>query len=285
MIMKPIFSLILLAGLVGGCVSFGDNSVRAEADHNTLLYEDGHVRLVEVTYPPKNQVVDQGSPYPAVLAFSAVQPRLTETPLNGSRPAARTEGGALPNADNPRCATVAPEPPRRVENNEGVPAHFYRIEYKRLDGAGFATQWATLYPFMKRPMTLREWFKISGEKKPFGQAADTQPKHSGDSRTLNPTGYPYPDSSDAVAAAPGQHWLRFENQNVRLLEVTYRPGEYSDVMHGHAYPSVIALDNLPIPKAEDEKLDPKRASTEGIGQAGPPAGMNSRNREAILLCK
>ena len=50
--------------------------------------------------------------------------------------------------------------------------------------------------------------------------------------------WPWPDSLDAVIAAPKYHKLLFENERVRLLEVRIRPGEITPV-HTHRWPSAI----------------------------------------------
>jgi len=48
----------------------------------------------------------------------------------------------------------------------------------------------------------------------------------------------WPDSLDAVIAAPKYHKLLFENERVRLLEVRIPPGETTPV-HTHRWPSAI----------------------------------------------
>jgi hypothetical protein len=48
----------------------------------------------------------------------------------------------------------------------------------------------------------------------------------------------WPDSLDALIAAPRHHKLLFENERVRLLEVRIRPGETVPV-HTHRWPSAI----------------------------------------------
>lgn len=50
--------------------------------------------------------------------------------------------------------------------------------------------------------------------------------------------WPWPDSLDALIAAPGHHRLLFENDRVRLLEVRIPPGDTAPV-HTHRWPSVI----------------------------------------------
>ena len=48
----------------------------------------------------------------------------------------------------------------------------------------------------------------------------------------------WPDSLDAVTAAPKHHKLLFENERVRLLEVRIPPGEITPV-HTHRWSSAI----------------------------------------------
>lgn len=50
--------------------------------------------------------------------------------------------------------------------------------------------------------------------------------------------WPWPDSLDAVIAAPRHHKLMFENERVRILEVRIPPGETAPV-HTHRWPSAI----------------------------------------------
>ena len=50
--------------------------------------------------------------------------------------------------------------------------------------------------------------------------------------------WPWPDSLDALLAAPDHHRLLLENDNVRVLEVHIPPGEFVPV-HTHRWPSVI----------------------------------------------
>lgn len=50
--------------------------------------------------------------------------------------------------------------------------------------------------------------------------------------------WPWPDSLDAVIAAPEHHKLLFENERVRVLEVRIAPGELVPV-HTHRWPASI----------------------------------------------
>ncbi|MBV4357596.1 cupin domain-containing protein [Pinibacter aurantiacus] len=48
--------------------------------------------------------------------------------------------------------------------------------------------------------------------------------------------WPYPDSLDALIAAPQHHKLLFENEFVRVLDTLIPPGE-TTAIHTHRYPA------------------------------------------------
>lgn len=66
---------------------------------------------------------------------------------------------------------------------------------------------------------------------------------------------------DAVAAAPRHHRVIFENDRLRVLEVTLEPGDEEPVHH-HRWPSVFVFDALRPPvtdiSPEGERLPPTR---------------------------
>jgi hypothetical protein len=41
----------------------------------------------------------------------------------------------------PSCETSAPQPPHAIRNAGMVPIHFYRIDFKRIDGPELQTKW------------------------------------------------------------------------------------------------------------------------------------------------
>jgi len=55
-----------------------------------------------------------------------------------------------------------------------------------------------------------------------------------------PGDWQWPDSPDAVVAAPGSHRVVFENQATRVLEVIIAPGE-REPEHTHRWPSVMVV--------------------------------------------
>jgi hypothetical protein len=58
--------------------------------------------------------------------------------------------------------------------------------------------------------------------------------HPGPSKQV----WPWPDSLDAVMAAPNHHTVLFENESVRVLETRILPGQIVPV-HTHRWPSVL----------------------------------------------
>jgi hypothetical protein len=57
-------------------------------------------------------------------------------------------------------------------------------------------------------------------------------------QNAKPAKWKWSDSLEAVKAAPNSHRILFENDNVRILEVTLDPYAF-EPMHTHHYPSVM----------------------------------------------
>ena len=55
----------------------------------------------------------------------------------------------------PTCTTVAPQAPHTIRNNSAIPLHYYRIEFKRVDGNDFPSHWREWYPWMKYMKNMR----------------------------------------------------------------------------------------------------------------------------------
>lgn len=101
---------------------------------------------------------------------------------------------------------------------------------------------------------------------------------------------------DAVLAAPKQHKVLFENDRLRVLEVTLEPNE-EEPTHHHCWPSVFVFDQLKPPVVdltpEGERLPPTRdvlAALEGwngegclvVHMAPQPAGRVLNESDATL---
>jgi hypothetical protein len=108
----------------------------------------------------------------------------------------------------------------------------------------------------------------------WAQAAVTQQKPAG-------ALWHWPDSMDSVNAAPKNHKVLFENDHVRLLEVTVQPGE-TENMHGHKFPSVFMMD-APQPHVVNKNLE----ENDGLqpGNRPPPPPRNDGGNIAYPTCR
>ena len=139
------------------------DSVLAAPNNYQILYEDGHARLLEVTVRPGETTPMHGHPYASVLAFDAVaaNPRDVgdakldpNSPLNGQG-AGHGPAPAIFNMKAPTCETVGPQAPHSIRNNSDTPLHYYRIEFKRVDGDALQSHWQEWYPWMKYMKNIR----------------------------------------------------------------------------------------------------------------------------------
>jgi hypothetical protein len=64
--------------------------------------------------------------------------------------------------------------------------------------------------------------------------------------------WPWPDSLDALVAAPRHHLLRFENDRVRVLETVISPGD-TVPLHTHRWPALYHVSGWSHFVRRDEK--------------------------------
>jgi hypothetical protein len=218
-----------------------------------VLFESAHIRFVEVTHWPGRPETVRES-LPAVLAVDAAWPQLASK-QSAEEKAADTKAYPPDGRAYPWCHTQADLPERLVTVTGPFPQHYYRIDYKRVDGDDFAANWRRWYPWLLSPGSSVKDLATKAVGAPYSDQ------------------WPYPIAYDAVRAAPANHFLRYEDDHVQLLEVVIRPGEREN-MHGHPYPSVFADDGagfFPVVEATNEDLDPKSGNPRGdMGSA--PAG-------------
>ena len=140
------------------------DSINAAPNNYTLLYEDGKLRLVEVTIRPGETTPMHGNPYPTVIAYNSISGNpadVTEKNIEANSPLNGARGGAIGHAPNlynlkaPTCGTSAPQAPHAIHNGGKVPVHYYRIEYKRIDGDGLTQNWRKWYPWMQYMQYMR----------------------------------------------------------------------------------------------------------------------------------
>jgi hypothetical protein len=240
------------------------DSVKADPKNHKVLFEDAKVRLIEVTLWPGDKEVLHGHPYPSVFAVDAVFPKMTDEELDPAASRATKvggQGGPPPGKQYPTCLTMGPQAPHAATVLGDFPQHFYRIEFKRIDGDRLAANWKTWYPWMLKPLKpVKDLVPGPDLGPPFSKA------------------WPFPIAYDSYKAAPNNHYLRYEDGHVRFIEVVMRPGEKEN-MHGHPYPSVFAMDGAPLrnpgkaanatPAGRDTPLDPKSPLNSPTGSPAP----------------
>lgn len=281
--------LAVIYGLCGGILVFGQSSSEyprtpwggypypasydaeiADPDVHRVLFENENIMFLEVTNPPGLDVRMHGHPYPSVFARdtgggpgTAGIP-LEDTHLDPTGAFAGKGWGQGPPPSGlqfPRCTTAPPESPHTPINHGTVPVHFYRIEFRRLDGEDFRTRWKDWYPWILEP----------GKPVPALRPGLAQGSKLSDSG-------PYPLDYDSQLAAPNNYRLRYEDGHIRLLEVAVRPGETTPA-HGNPYASVLAF-NAAVPDERDivnTMLDPKATfDGQGAGHAPAPSAFNMK---------
>jgi hypothetical protein len=139
------------------------DAVTAAPKNHRVLYEDDHVRVLEVTVQPGETENMHIHTYASVFIYDAAQPRLrttrstgatrevgrnfagvTERPDSASMPAAVRSAlslreSALPAAlamGWPAAMALGPDTngPHQISNIDTFPHHFYRFEFKKLEG-------------------------------------------------------------------------------------------------------------------------------------------------------
>lgn len=192
------------------------------------LYEDAHIRFAEYTlYQGANTVDAVASP--SVLMTDAAWPEVSDAAAAGTpaSPAETNSDTVYPfdNRPYPRCRVESPRAAKVVTVKDDFPQHYYRVEYKRIDGPGYAANWQTWYP---------DVFAPPAQPVPDpGLALKDQAPYSKE--------WPFNIGYSSTTAAPANHTVRFADPHVELIEVAIRPGE-TENMHGHPYPSVYADD-------------------------------------------
>ena len=196
------------------------DSVAADPKNHHVLYQDRHIRLIEVTLWPHDTENRHGHAYASVFAADDALPKMSDASTGGPPPfgAGYTTPGA---AAFPVCSTLGPQTPHAATIQDSFPQHFYRMEFKRLDPAGFATRWRTTLPALARTA--------------IAQAA-TPP--SGPAFT---PAWPFPIGYETVRAAPATYHLLVETGHVRVTEVTIPPGATTPMV-GTPYYAVQAYD-------------------------------------------
>ncbi|QYE36207.1 hypothetical protein KZX46_09880 [Polymorphobacter sp. PAMC 29334] len=109
------------------------------------IYEDDAIRLFEVSVPAGGSGNTTPTLYPAVLAIDSARAFDALDAVAGAG-----AGRSLPptGLSMPRCMTVDAGTPLAVRNTGDRPIHYYRIEFKRIEGDALKDHWREWYPAM-----------------------------------------------------------------------------------------------------------------------------------------
>ena len=230
MVMEKQYGVVVLTAAlaaIAACSQPDPSAPTPRAAVQKVHYEDGHVRFVEYSlYPGANAVAAVA--YPSVLMTDAAWPDATEVPAGTAASVAETSSDAMLPFDNrpyPYCRVESPRAAKVVTVNADFPQHYYRLEYKRIDGKGYADNWQTWYADVFAPPAQ----------------AVPNPGLSLEGREPYSKEWPFHAGYSSTTAAPANHTVRYQDDHVELIEVAIRPGE-TENMHGHPYPSVYADD-------------------------------------------
>jgi len=191
-----------------------------------VLFEDAHIRFVEVLYGPgANKAA--ANPYRSVVFSDATVPK---SEVVGAGVLEISQTATPPGADQPWCYTQGPVGAHTVTVNDDFPQHFYRVDYKRIDGKDYPSKWSTWYKDVFGPPKVK--------KADLGNSlVGTEPFSKE---------WPYNIKYSAIDAAPANHPLLYVDDHIEVIEVVIRPGE-TENQHGHPYPSVYADDGGAMP--------------------------------------
>jgi hypothetical protein len=98
-----------------------------------ILLDRADLRLIEVTIPPGATETTAMDAWPSALLFYERQPKGADTFSDGHvvQVSRRFEGALFPTA-----IRVGPQPAQSFHNTDTLPAHFYRVEFKKIHFKG-----------------------------------------------------------------------------------------------------------------------------------------------------
>lgn len=214
-----------------------------------VLFEDAHVRLLEVTHWPGDKVSTPSQSLPSIIAADGPWPALNGIVGTNSNRELPTQGKPYP-----WCQSQGAQPAHSATVTGDFPLHYYRMEYKRIDGDGFAANWQTWYAPMMKDI-----------------AQPTGPAPTMNSGPPLSAEWPFPSAYSPLVAAPANHYLRYSDDHIELVEVFIRPGE-TEKPHGHPLSSVFFDDGggfYPVIETKNEYLRPESPAFRGTGQTPP----------------
>ena len=115
-------------------------AVHAAPNNHRVLYENDSVRLLEVTVQPGQTEPMHWHMYPSVFAVNGMLPAMKDHTADSSIMRPRQYEDA--DWSQPQCRTMPVQAPHQVSDVDSFPVHFYRLEFKQMDGKTIETNWA-----------------------------------------------------------------------------------------------------------------------------------------------
>jgi hypothetical protein len=109
------------------------DAVITSQETDKVLFETYDLRFVEVTIPPNQKQAVGETLWPAALLFFEPQPKGVETSQDGKAVPVERK---FESAKFPMAIRTGPLPPHSFENKDNFPAHYYRVEFKKVNYKG-----------------------------------------------------------------------------------------------------------------------------------------------------
>lgn len=109
------------------------DAVITSQDTDKVLFENFDIRLVEVKIRPGQKQNLGESMYPSVFILYEPQPKGLETSSDGKTTGVERK---FDGAKFPQVIRMGKQPPHAFENKDTFPAHYYRVEFKKINYKG-----------------------------------------------------------------------------------------------------------------------------------------------------
>lgn len=209
-----------------------DGPIAASGNHK-VIFENNNIRVQSVTVPPGTEEPYHLHPYYSILVVDSTPSKTVDRDSKGN--VIKTPVVVAQAKTFPVIFVQPPQAPHSVRNEDtAVPVHLIRVEFKK------GVPQLLAYPRMG-PISTQGPLPISTN--------GTDPK------TWDP-------KNASAIAAPGNHKIIFENDNLRVIAVTI-PAGTTEPQHDHPFYSLMMMDS--DARAVDHDLTGKVVTTPRSG--------------------
>lgn len=188
------------------------DSPKAAPGNHKVIFEDSEIRIQSVTVPPGTQEPYHLHPYYSILVFDSLPSKIVDRDAKGNTISTEVFVSATKTA--PMVVLQPPNALHSVKNNDTISVHLIRIEGKN------RMPQLLSYPKMG-PISEQGALPISTD--------------GSDPKTWDP-------NKASAIAAPKNHKILFENENLRVISVTI-PAGTTEPLHDHPFDSLLLIDS------------------------------------------